>query len=49
MGKMSKPEYEARVRNLSEDEAERLLSRMIGKLSKPLHNDFVLRCQYDQL
>ena len=43
MGKMSKPEYEEKARALSEDEAERLLSRMSGKLPKRLHNEKLSR------
>lgn len=45
MSKMSKPEYEARARKLSEDEAERLLSRMIGKLPDRLQNEKLTREQ----
>ncbi|MEW5903651.1 MAG: hypothetical protein AB1722_04815 [Pseudomonadota bacterium] len=40
---MSKPEYEARARELSTEEAERLLSRMSGKLPKRLHKDKLTR------
>ncbi len=43
MGKMSKPEYEAKALELSEDEAERLLSRMSGKLPKRLRNEKLTR------
>jgi len=43
MGKMSKPEYEARARELPEEEAERLLSRMGGKLPKRLRNEKLTR------
>ncbi|MBU0621310.1 MAG: hypothetical protein KJ795_05645 [Gammaproteobacteria bacterium] len=42
---MSKPEYEAKARELSEDEAERLLSRMIGKLPGRLQNEKLTREQ----
>jgi acetylglutamate kinase len=43
MPKISKPEYEAKVRALSEEEAERLLSRMSGKLPKRLHKEKLTR------
>lgn len=43
MAKMSKPEYEARARELSKEEAERLLSRMSGKLPKRLQKDKLTR------
>ncbi|GAB5605387.1 hypothetical protein TK5_14670 [Sideroxyarcus sp. TK5] len=43
MGKMSKPEYEEQARALSKEEAERLLSRMSGKLPKRLHNEKLSR------
>ncbi|WP_459722193.1 hypothetical protein [Sideroxyarcus sp. TK5] len=40
---MSKPEYEEQARALSKEEAERLLSRMSGKLPKRLHNEKLSR------
>ena len=43
MAKISKPEYEEKVRALSEEEAERLLSRMSGKLPKRLHKEKLTR------
>ncbi|MHB1117474.1 hypothetical protein [Sideroxydans sp.] len=43
MAKISSPEYEAKARALSEDEAERLLSRMSGKLPKRLHKEKLTR------
>lgn len=43
MGKMSKPEYEEQARALNEEEAERLLSRMSGKLPKRLHKEKLSR------
>lgn len=43
MAKISKPEYEEKVRTLSEEEAERLLSRMSGKLPKRLHKEKLTR------
>lgn len=43
MAKISKPEYEARARELSEEDAERLLSRMSGKLPKRLHKEKLTR------
>lgn len=43
MAKISKPEYEDKVRALSEEEAERLLSRMSGKLPKRLHKEKLTR------
>lgn len=43
MAKMSNPEYEAKARALSEEEAERLLSRMSGKLPKRLHKEKLTR------
>lgn len=43
MAKMSKPEYEERAKTLSEEEAERLLSRMSGKLPKRLQNEKLTR------
>lgn len=43
MGKISKPEYEEKARALGEAEAERLLSRMSGKLPKRLHNEKLTR------
>ena len=43
MAKISKPEYEVKARALSEEEAERLLSRMSGKLPKRLHKEKLTR------
>jgi acetylglutamate kinase len=43
MAKISKPEYEEKVRTLSEEEAERLLSRMSGKLPKRLQKEKLTR------
>jgi hypothetical protein len=43
MAKMSSPEYEAKARALSEAEAERLLSRMSGKLPKRLQKEKLTR------
>jgi len=43
MAKISKPEYEEKARALSGEEAERLLSRMSGKLPKRLHNEKLTR------
>lgn len=39
MAKISKPEYEAKVKKLSEEEIERLLSRMSGKLPRRLQKE----------
>lgn len=39
MGKMSKPEYEEKVKKLSREETERLLSRMTGKLPHRLEKE----------
>lgn len=39
MAKISKPEYEAKVKQLSKEETERLLSRMTGKLPRRLQKD----------
>ncbi len=43
MAKISKPEYEEKVRSLSKEDAERLLSRMSGKLPKRLHKEKLTR------
>ncbi len=43
MAKISSPEYEVKARALSEEEAERLLSRMSGKLPKRLHKEKLTR------
>ncbi|MBU1214878.1 MAG: hypothetical protein KKF58_02550 [Gammaproteobacteria bacterium] len=43
MAKISSPEYEAKARALSEEEAERLLSRMSGKLPKRLQKEKLTR------
>lgn len=43
MAKISKPEYEEKARALSGEEAERLLSRMSGKLPKRLHKEKLTR------
>jgi len=45
MAKISSPEYEAKARELSEEEAERLLSRMSGKLPKRLHKEELTRLE----
>ena len=39
MAKISKPEYEEKVKKLSEEEVERLLSRMAGKLPRRLQKE----------
>jgi len=39
MAKISKPEYEEKVKKLSEEEVERLLSRMSGKLPRRLQKE----------
>ena len=39
MSKISKPEYEAKVKKLSDEEVERLLSRMAGKLPRRLQKE----------
>ena len=39
MTEFSKPNYLAQARKLSEDDAERVLSRMTGKLPRRLHKD----------
>ena len=39
MAKISKPEYEEKVKKLSEEEIERLLSRMSGKLPRRLQKE----------
>lgn len=39
MAKISKPEYEEKVKKLSEEETERLLSRMSGKLPRRLQKE----------
>ena len=39
MSKISKPEYEAKVKLLTKEETERLLSRMSGKLPHRLQKD----------
>lgn len=39
MAKMSKPEYEEKVKKLSREETERLLSRMTGKLPHRLEKE----------
>jgi len=39
MSKISKPEYETRVKKLSSEEVERLLSRMAGKLPRRLQKE----------
>lgn len=39
MAKISKPEYEEKARALGKEDAERLLSRMSGKLPKRLQNE----------
>jgi len=41
--KLSKPEYLAKAQQLSMDEQERLLSRMVGKLPKRLQKDKLSR------
>lgn len=41
--KLSKPEYLAKAQQLSVDEQERLLSRMVGKLPKRLQKDKLSR------
>ena len=43
MTEISKPNYLAQARKLSEDEAERVLSRMTGKLPRRLHKDKLSR------
>ncbi len=43
MAKISKPEYEEKARALSKEDAERLLSRMSGKLPKRLHKEKLTR------
>jgi hypothetical protein len=43
MTKISSPEYEAKARKLSEEDAERLLSRMGGKLPKRLQKEKLTR------
>ena len=43
MAKISSPEYEVKARALSEEDAERLLSRMTGKLPKRLHKEKLTR------
>ncbi len=43
MAKISKPEYEEKARALSEEDAERLLSRMSGKLPKRLQKEKLTR------
>ena len=39
MAKISKPEYAEKVKELSEEEIERLLSRMSGKLPRRLQKE----------
>ncbi|MHB1299417.1 MAG: hypothetical protein ACYCY8_00935 [Burkholderiales bacterium] len=41
--KTSKPEYLDKVQSLTQEEAERLLSRMRGKLPRRLENDKLSR------
>jgi hypothetical protein len=43
MTKVSSPEYLAKVKTLSKDETERLLSRMTGKLPRRLEKDKLSR------
>jgi len=43
MTKTSKPEYLAKVKQLTEEEIERLLSRMAGKLPRRLEKDKLSR------
>ncbi len=43
MTKVSSPEYLAKVKTLSKDEIERLLSRMTGKLPRRLEKDKLSR------
>ena len=43
MTKVSSPEYLAKVKTLSKDETERLLSRMSGKLPRRLEKDKLSR------
>jgi len=43
MAKISKLEYEVKARSLSEEDAERLLSRMSGKLPKRLQKEKLTR------
>jgi hypothetical protein len=43
LAKISKPEYEVKARSLTEEEAERLLSRMSGKLPKRLQKEKLTR------
>ncbi len=45
MPKMSNPEYEAKALQLDEEAAERLLSRMSGKLPKRLQQDKLSRVE----
>ncbi|MDP2760530.1 MAG: hypothetical protein Q8O64_09040 [Sideroxyarcus sp.] len=43
MSKISKPEYETKVKKLSAEEVERLLSRMAGKLPRRLRKEKLTR------